>query len=71
MSLKYIRKKNGEKFGLRIDVDNLRDNIALNKPYNPEEIDIPFEFDRPGTTIVLSSLKHSRQILPLPLFVKG
>ncbi len=60
MSLKYIRKKMAKKFGLRIDVDNLRDNIALNKPYNPEEIDIPFEFDRPGTTIVLSSLKHSR-----------
>ncbi|GAB7515175.1 BbrUII/HgiDII family restriction enzyme [Rhodococcus sp. no. 34] len=58
--VEVFSQKGDEKFGLKIDVDDLRHSIASNNPYNPDEIEIPFEFDRPGTTIVLSSLKHSR-----------
>src|SRR5262249_13805438 len=46
--------------GLEISVNALRDAIMNNVSYHPNEIDIPDEYQRPGTTIVLSDLKSKR-----------
>src|SRR5215470_8746636 len=46
--------------GLEISVNALRDAIMNNVSYHPSEIGVPDEFQRPGTTIVLSDLKSKR-----------
>ncbi|WP_424448858.1 BbrUII/HgiDII family restriction enzyme [Microbacterium arborescens] len=56
----YSRVPGGEANGLRIDVTDLEEAIRDGKAYHPESIAVPHEFDRDGTTIVLSDLKRKR-----------
>ncbi|KAB2347240.1 BbrUII/HgiDII family restriction enzyme [Actinomadura rudentiformis] len=46
--------------GLEIEVEALRRAITANVAYQPEEIDVPQEFQSGGTTIVLENLRSKR-----------
>lgn len=52
--------KAGESNGLRIDVEELREAIRAGDDYHPTPIDVPDEYQRKGTIIVLDDLKSKR-----------
>lgn len=53
--------KNGETNGFSIDAEDLRKKIENGEEYAPEEVsEIPSEYARQGTTLVLTSLRSKR-----------
>jgi hypothetical protein len=52
--------KNGKSNGLRIKVEDLEKRIDDGLPYHPEPVDVPQEYKKPGTTLVLERLKKKR-----------
>ena len=52
--------KGTESSGLRIVVANLRTAIVDRKEYHPDEVAVPPEYAKQGTTIVMSKLKSHR-----------
>jgi hypothetical protein len=53
--------KDGESNAFRIDADELRAKIERGEDYEPEELaEIPDDYRRQGTTLVLSSLRSKR-----------
>jgi hypothetical protein len=53
--------KDSQSIGLRIEIGELRNAMRQGKEYNPDEVTpVPKEYEKKGTTIVLSSLKKSR-----------
>lgn len=53
--------KDGETNAFRIDADELRAKIERGEDYEPEELaEIPDDYTRQGTTLVLSSLRSKR-----------
>lgn len=56
----YSTTSDGQSSGLRINVPDLEKSIRDKKPYHPEDILVPVDFRRPGTSLVLSDLKKKR-----------
>lgn len=56
----YSTTENGPSNGLRIDVDVLEGAIRDEKNYYPEPVEVPAEYHKRGTVIVLDSLKGKR-----------
>jgi hypothetical protein len=52
--------KGGESNGLRIVVQDLLERIQAHKPYHPDPVDVPPEYAKQGTTLILSDLKGKR-----------
>ncbi|MDE0701529.1 MAG: ATP-binding protein [Acidimicrobiaceae bacterium] len=52
--------KNDETTGCRIDVDDLKQQIASRQDYHPDKVDVPEEHSGEGTTIVLNRLNSKR-----------
>lgn len=56
----YSTTKNGTSNGLDIVVDDLMEAIKKRKPYRPDPVPVPTEYQQRGTTIVMSDLKKKR-----------
>ncbi|NKS17749.1 hypothetical protein GS490_15630 [Rhodococcus hoagii] len=52
--------KDGQSNGFRIDVSELETAIKCGGDYSPEEVEVPDEYQRQGTILVLDSLKSKR-----------
>lgn len=52
--------KNGESNGFSIKVHDLEAAIKNGHEYNPEEVDVPSEYRKQGTTLILDDLKSKR-----------
>ncbi len=56
----YTKKGRQKGLGLEIVIDDLERAIKEQRPYHPEPVDVPREYDKKGTTLVLSDLKQKR-----------
>lgn len=56
----YSKTEGGHAEGLQIRADDLEEKIKAELPYHPEPVQVPAEYDRQGTTIVLEDLKSTR-----------
>jgi Histidine kinase-, DNA gyrase B-, and HSP90-like ATPase len=56
-------KKGRQSNGLKIEAKGLEKAIHNDRPYFPEPLAVPAEYDKPGTTIVLEKLKSKRASL--------
>lgn len=56
----YSKTADGAAEGLQIVADDLEAAIKNRKPYHPDPVDVPAEFDRQGTTLVMDDLKTKR-----------
>lgn len=56
----YSTVADGSSCGLRIHVPDLEEAIRAKRPYHPQDIDVPDEYQNKGTTLVLSELKKKR-----------
>lgn len=56
----YSKTENGQAHGLRINVHDLETCIKREQNYHPQPVHVPVEYDKKGTTLVLSELKRKR-----------
>lgn len=56
----YSKTAGGDAHGLRIRVGDLEDKIRAGEAYHPDPIVVPDDYQRQGTTLVLSDLKKKR-----------
>lgn len=56
----YSMTENGTAVGLEIDLDELLKSIKKDNRYHPPALEVPKEYQRRGTTLVLKSLKSKR-----------
>ncbi|MFS0715220.1 ATP-binding protein [Microbacterium sp. 2P01SA-2] len=56
----YSKLEGGEACGLRIRVSDLEERIKAERDYYPQPVPVPPDYDRQGTTLVLSDLKSKR-----------
>ena len=56
----YSKTENGQAHGLRINVADLETCIKKEQNYHPQPVNVPDEYDKKGTTLVLSELKRKR-----------
>lgn len=59
----YSKTADGSANGLKIVVADLEAKIKTEEPYYPQPVPVPAQYDKTGTTIVMSELRRSRASL--------
>ncbi len=59
----YSKTADGGSEGLRIVAGDLEAAIKSHAPYHPDPVEVPAEFDKRGTTLVMEDLKSKRAAL--------